>query len=91
MTYQFFKTSPAWRLSLAALLVFCAACGGGKKNVIPPNVQPDRYLMDRANEAVMKEQWLKAREYFKQVVDNVIAETAEGVRPEITKRFKERS
>jgi carboxylate-amine ligase len=28
---------------------------------------------------------------FKQVVDNVIAETAEGVRPEITKRFRERS
>lgn len=28
---------------------------------------------------------------FKQVVDRVIAETAEGVRPEITKRFMERS
>jgi len=27
---------------------------------------------------------------FKQVVDNVIAETAEGVRPEITKRFREK-
>ena len=28
---------------------------------------------------------------LKAVVDNVIAETAEGVRPEITKRFREKS
>src|SRR5512140_3111214 len=72
MTYQFSRISPAWRRSLLALLVFCAACGGSgvKKNVIPANVQPDRYLMDRASEAMMKEQWVKAREYYKQIVDN---------------------
>jgi outer membrane protein assembly factor BamD len=71
MNFQFWKLSPVRRLSLLALLAFCAACGGaGKKNVIPANVQPDRYLMDRATEAMMKEQWLKAREYYKQIVDN---------------------
>jgi outer membrane protein assembly factor BamD len=61
---------PSRILAALVLLVSAAACGGPKKNVIPTNVQPDRYLMDRANEAVMKKQWMKAREYFRQVVDN---------------------
>ena len=55
---------------VAALLVAVAACGGGKKNVIPANTQADRYLMDRANDAMMKKQWVRAREYYRQVVDN---------------------
>jgi len=71
MTYQFSRISSAWRRAAVALLVFCAACGGsGKKNVVPANVQPDRYLMDRANDAMMKKQWVRAREYYRQVVDN---------------------
>jgi len=64
-----------WRrgrsVAIVALLVLVAACGGaGKKNVVPANTQPDRYLMDRANDAMMKKQWVRAREYFRQVVDN---------------------
>jgi len=58
------------RLAVVVFALFAIACGGGKKNVIPSNSQPDRYLMDRANEAVGKKEWLKAREYFRQVVDN---------------------
>jgi outer membrane protein assembly factor BamD len=56
-------------LAAVVLLLFVAACGG-KKNVIPPNVEPDRYLLDRATEAVMKEDWMRAREYYRQIVDN---------------------
>jgi outer membrane protein assembly factor BamD len=64
-----------WRrgrsVAIVALLVVVAACGGaGKKNAVPANTQPDRYLMDRANDAMMKKQWVRAREYFRQVVDN---------------------
>ena len=64
-----------WRhgrlVAVAALLVVVAACGGSStKSVVPQNTQPDRYLMDRANDAMMKKQWVKAREYFRQVVDN---------------------
>jgi outer membrane protein assembly factor BamD len=72
MTEYLFPTLARWRhAALLFVLVAVTACGGsGKKNVIPPNVQPDRYLMDRANEAVMKEQWMRAREYFRQIVDN---------------------
>ena len=71
MTHQF--TRSLFRSRTVVLLVLAmgaAACGGGKKNVIPNNVQPDRYLMDRANESVMKKDWTKAREYFRQIVDN---------------------
>ena len=32
--------------------------------------QPDRFLFDRGNEAIMKERWTDAREYYRQVVDN---------------------
>jgi len=53
------------------LCVALAAACGPKKNVIPPNIgQPDRYLMDRAEEALKKKNWANAREYYRQVVDN---------------------
>jgi outer membrane protein assembly factor BamD len=60
------------RAAVAALLVVVAACGAaGNKNVAPANnAQPDRFLMDRANDAMMKKQWTRAREYYRQVVDN---------------------
>jgi outer membrane protein assembly factor BamD len=53
----------------AVLLV--AGCSAKNKRAIPNNVtQPDRYLVDRGNEALMKKKWMDAREYFRQVVDN---------------------
>jgi len=58
------------RVAFLVLILAATGCGGPKKNVIPNNVQPDRYLMDRANEQVMKKDWTKAREYFRQIVDN---------------------
>jgi len=70
MTDQLFLFSLRGRLlALFMVLAAVAACGP-KKNVIPQNAQPDRYLLDRANEAVMKKDWTRAREYFRQVVDN---------------------
>ena len=52
-----------------ALLV--AGCGAKDKRTIPANVaQPDRYLVDRGAEALMKKKWMDAREYYRQVVDN---------------------
>jgi outer membrane protein assembly factor BamD len=52
------------------LAVVLAACGGNR-NVNPQNTaQPDRFLMDRATEAMGKRNWLEAREYYRQIVDN---------------------
>jgi outer membrane protein assembly factor BamD len=64
---------PGWiyRAALVAVLIAAAAACAGKKPLVPANVaEPDRYLLDLANAAVMKEDWLKAREYYRQVVDN---------------------
>src|SRR5262245_33903707 len=71
MTHQLFQIQRRWQQATVFLVLICAAaCGGGKKNVIPSNVQPDRYLMDNAAAAVTKKDWTRAREYYRQVVDN---------------------
>ena len=58
------------RLGLAVVLAgMVVACGG--KNVAPQNTgQPDRFLMDRGNEAIAERDWVEAREYYRQIVDN---------------------
>ena len=52
-------------------LLLAAACGGGAE-VVPttPNANPDRFLYERGQAALKEEDWLEAREYFRQVVDN---------------------
>jgi outer membrane protein assembly factor BamD len=58
------------RAAVLALLLAAVACGG-TRNTIPENISnPDRFLYDRALEALKNERWLDAREYFRQVVDN---------------------
>jgi len=55
-------------LALAALTV---ACGGKNSRLTPANNgQPDRFLMDRATDSMGKKDWVKAREYYRQIVDN---------------------
>jgi len=57
-------------MALVVSLVASAACGN--KQLGPPAgaAQPDRFLFERGNEALMKEQWMNARTYFMQIVDN---------------------
>lgn len=71
---------PFAALTLIGLLCAAAiACGGNRKVTPGDTAQPDRFLLDRGNEALQKKQWLNAREYFRQVVDNYPQST---VRPE---------
>ena len=57
-------------VTLAAALTL-TACGAKNKKAVPSDSsQPDRFLFDRGNEAIMKERWTDAREYYRQVVDN---------------------
>ncbi len=52
---------------MAATLVAC----GGKGPVVPPGtLDADTYLFQRANEELKEENWLEARTYFQQIVDN---------------------
>ena len=52
------------------LLAFVAACGSRQTGPPPGSAQPDRFLFERGNEALQKEQWTNARTYFQQIVDN---------------------
>src|SRR5215510_5488414 len=71
MTHQTIRPSTlALIITTCLVLGFAAACGG-KKNALPTNTaNPDRYLFDKGTEALKKQKWTDAREYFKQVVDN---------------------
>jgi outer membrane protein assembly factor BamD len=49
--------------------VTAAACGASR-SVVPAGAQPDQFLFERGQEMMKNEEWLNAREYFRQVVDN---------------------
>lgn len=58
------------RAVVVGLLALVVACGG-KRPVLPQNSQDvDRFLMDHATEAMEQKDWVKAREYYRQLVDN---------------------
>lgn len=59
-------------VALFVMALLAVGCGGGTSNVIPTaNIaNPDRFLYDRGLAALEEEDWLDAREYFRQVVDN---------------------
>jgi outer membrane protein assembly factor BamD len=55
---------------LVAAAVLLAACAP-KQNTVPPGTtQPDKFLFDRGTQELQQENWLDAREYFRQIVDN---------------------
>lgn len=59
-----------FRAAVVMAVALTVACGG-KQSVVPANnPQPDRFLMERADEALKKRRWADAREYYRQVVDN---------------------
>ena len=59
------------RVGLAvALAAMTVACGGNRRAAPQNTGQPDRFLMDRGNEAMGKRDWVEAREYYRQIVDN---------------------
>jgi len=68
--WNLFRGIALWRAAAILAMALTAACGG-KKPVLPANnPQPDRFLLDRADEEFKKKHWSNAREYYRQVVDN---------------------
>lgn len=58
------------RAVLAAILVVIGVACGARDQAPPAGAaQPDRFLFERGNEALKKEQWANARTYFQQIVD----------------------
>jgi outer membrane protein assembly factor BamD len=55
-------------LSLVAALAL-AACAGDARGPAAAGAQPDSYLFERGSKALEAQDWLEAREYFRQIVD----------------------
>jgi outer membrane protein assembly factor BamD len=71
MTYS--RVDGRARLAVLLSIILLSAAGGcaSKESTVPPGTtQPDKFLMDRGNEELKEENWLRAREYFRQIVDN---------------------
>jgi outer membrane protein assembly factor BamD len=62
------------RLAAASISIFLAAtvvaCSGNRATVPPANAEADRFLFDRGNEEFKEKNWIAAREYYRQIVDN---------------------
>lgn len=55
---------------VAVLTLTVTACGPKVGRVPTGTQQADRFLFDRGNETLKQKKWLKAREYFREIVDN---------------------
>src|SRR5512143_3730195 len=67
------QTIRSWGRAAVALALLAAAAGGcasKDRQMAAGSSQPDKFLFDRGTESLNKRRWLKAREYFRQLVDN---------------------
>jgi outer membrane protein assembly factor BamD len=61
------------RTLIPALAVFLAllavSCGGGQRRPPTGTPEPDKFLFEQGTEALNRERWLVAREYFRELID----------------------
>jgi outer membrane protein assembly factor BamD len=70
MSIKLFKSLAAhWGLALAIVSMF-ASCASRTDTIPVGTLNPDQFLVDRAEEAGAEGDWLEAREFYQQVVDN---------------------
>ena len=70
MTYSRVDGRSGRRVLLLILLLTAGGCASKESTLPPGTTQPDKFLMDRGNEELKEENWLSAREYYRQIVDN---------------------
>ena len=59
------------RLAAALLLALAAvACSSRRESVPPANAEADKFLFERGSEEFKEKNWVAAREYYRQIVDN---------------------
>jgi len=56
-------------LAIAALALAAAACGARQQTPPAGTAQPDKFLFERATQALKEREWINARTYFQQIVD----------------------
>jgi outer membrane protein assembly factor BamD len=52
------------------MVVCLAACAASRSQVPPGTTDADKFLFDRGQEELKERNWLRAREFFRQIVDN---------------------
>ena len=62
-------TRPAAFFALAAALGL-AGCAANRSQIPPGTAEADKFLFTRGQEEFKERNWLKAREYYRQIVDN---------------------
>lgn len=68
MTDQYGRTAIA--VVIAVVTCGASACGARQPTTPPAGAaQPDRFLFERANQALKEREWINARTYFQQIVD----------------------
>jgi outer membrane protein assembly factor BamD len=59
------------RLAATAFLALAVvACGSKRDSVAPANAEADKFLFERGSEEFKEKNWVAAREYYRQIVDN---------------------
>jgi outer membrane protein assembly factor BamD len=58
-------------VAILAVMAFPVGCASkGKKSAVTAGVDADKYLFDQGTALLKKKNWLKSREYFRQIVEN---------------------
>jgi outer membrane protein assembly factor BamD len=55
---------------LSAVVVVASACASQRAAVPPANAEADQFLFDRGSAEFKERNWIVAREYYRQIVDN---------------------
>ena len=64
-------TRPCLRLAvLSAAVIVGGACAAQRAAVPPANAEADQFLFDRGSAEFKERNWIVAREYYRQIVDN---------------------
>ena len=54
----------------ALATAFAAGCGAGRSQVPAGTAEADKFLFDRGQEELKERNWLRSREFFRQIVEN---------------------
>jgi outer membrane protein assembly factor BamD len=63
-------TRSALLIGLVAAVVVVSGCAANQSQVPPGTAEADKFLFDRGQEELKERRWLRAREFFRQIVDN---------------------
>jgi outer membrane protein assembly factor BamD len=63
-------TRTALLIGLVAAVVVVSGCAASQSQVPPGTAEADKFLFDRGQEELKERRWLRAREFFRQIVDN---------------------